>query len=531
MYFFAGKTKFYNLQYLYYDCYNLPRLADAHRAGVDVDMLASVFGKLLMDLEMPVSELLDQAFKASDIEPKPDLFVRVTNDRYTSLFKETDETFLEQSMSELSIYEQNVDIQPDSNLDTLSERPGRGEDIRVEVEAASSLYVETQEHAESFTSKVSISRSLVTGISSTCSEDTQHMVSRKEEDLATPHSATSAHPTGDGPPEYSEDLPTEVVVLKSEDVLGVIPSDVKAVNGTEELSPASTVEENLGLSRDTSATETGIMSFWEDKFASDNAQDNELDEFEHALGLVRGHEEGMATGTFLSSNVNQVEGSSMTSSLVPGDMAPLNDFRKLHQEESSISTFFSSKSSDDPSFNSQPPTEFSLMELSTKDGDLQNSESARQSRSIAPAAGDGMLQPLNIGGTLLGKKRGKRRGTGDVQTTATRNIAHAVADFEEQLFVAEAAVIDMHDMQPAQPAMDHESIGSLHTNGDDHQTVAQEKLRTSSVNLSFLSPMMKQYVETKRQRPKFLLLSRVGDFYEVLESGLHQCGGYDLTCC
>ncbi|KAG0608740.1 hypothetical protein M758_8G128500 [Ceratodon purpureus] len=79
-----GKTKLYNLQYLYYDCYDLPRLKDAHRAGVDVDMLACVFGKLLMDLEMPVSELLDQAFKATDIELKPDLLLRENNDRYSS---------------------------------------------------------------------------------------------------------------------------------------------------------------------------------------------------------------------------------------------------------------------------------------------------------------------------------------------------------------------------------------------------------------------------------------------------------------
>ncbi|BBN06992.1 DNA polymerase III subunit epsilon [Marchantia polymorpha subsp. ruderalis] len=41
-------------------------------------------------------------------------------------------------------------------------------------------------------------------------------------------------------------------------------------------------------------------------------------------------------------------------------------------------------------------------------------------------------------------------------------------------------------------------------------------LLTSTVDVSLLSPMMKQYVETKRQRdPKFLLLSQVGDFYEA----------------
>ncbi|KAJ7545207.1 hypothetical protein O6H91_09G110700 [Diphasiastrum complanatum] len=40
-------------------------------------------------------------------------------------------------------------------------------------------------------------------------------------------------------------------------------------------------------------------------------------------------------------------------------------------------------------------------------------------------------------------------------------------------------------------------------------------LHTSSVDTSLLSPMMKQHVEMKRQRPEFMLLSRVGDFYEA----------------
>lgn len=509
--FSAGKMKLYNLQYLYYDCYNLPRLKDAHRAGVDVDMLACVFGKLLMDLEMPVSELLDQAFKASDIELKPGLLLRENNDRYTSLSKEIDETLLEQSMSERTIYERNVDIQSDSKLDTLSERPGQGHDI--EAGGASSSYVETEEHWESSISRVSLSRSLVSKNSSACSEGTQHMVLKEDEGLTTPLLATAAHSPGNGHPKHSEDLSIEVLATRVEDVLGVIQSDVKAVNVAEAVSPATTDDELLGLSRDSSAPETGTMSSWEDKFVLDNAQDNKIFEFEDALGLVRGDEEG----AFVSSIPNQFEKeSSMTSPLVPGDMASRTDLQESRLEDSSISTLLPSTCDDDPSFSSLLPTEVSRMEHLMKNGDLQGSELARQSRPLTPAVGDGMLQPLNIGGTLMSKKRGKRRGTGDVQTTATRNIAHTVADCEEQLFVAEAAVIDMQNMKSVQPAIDQDLNGSLHAVEDEKQRVTQEQLRTSSVNLSLLSPMMKQYVETKRQRPKVLLLSRVGDFYEVL---------------
>ncbi|KAL3686956.1 hypothetical protein R1sor_013265 [Riccia sorocarpa] len=64
------------------------------------------------------------------------------------------------------------------------------------------------------------------------------------------------------------------------------------------------------------------------------------------------------------------------------------------------------------------------------------------------------------------------------------------------------------------------SNGSVKNNDEmvDSRDISEEDvpLRTSTVDISLLSPMMRQYVETKRQRdPKFLLLSQVGDFYEA----------------
>lgn len=508
----AGKTKLYNLQYLYYDCYNLPRLKDAHRAGVDVDMLASVFGKLLMDLEMPVSELLDQAFKASDIELKRDLLIRERNDRYTSLSKEVDERLLEQSIAELIIHERDIDVEPNTKVEALSEGPNQRQDM--EARGTSSLYVKTEEHWESSTSRVSVSSSSMSKDSSTWTEGTEQVV--LEEDFAT------ASHLGTENPKHFEELSTEGLnFFFKEAFIEGMQSDETAAYVTGALTSATIHEELLDLSRDTSALESGTTFSWEDKFVVDNTQDNELFEFEDALGLVRGNEEGLATSTFVPLIVDQVPvEASVTSSLVPDDMASLSGMqvsREFHREEPSTSSLSPGTYDDDGSFNSLLSTEVRSTEDCTKIEDLHGLESVLQSRPLSSAVGDGILHPLNIGGTLLSKKRGKRRGTGDVQTTATRNIAHTVADCEEQLSVAEAAVIDIENIKPVQPDIGLDLNGSSHTVEDEKQRGTQELLHTSSVNLSFLSPMMKQYVETKRQRPKFLLLSRVGDFYEVIQ--------------
>lgn len=47
--------------------YNLPSVGTAHRAMADVNMLAQVLQKLMIDLEMGTSELLQQSFSADDV--------------------------------------------------------------------------------------------------------------------------------------------------------------------------------------------------------------------------------------------------------------------------------------------------------------------------------------------------------------------------------------------------------------------------------------------------------------------------------
>lgn len=85
---------------------------------------------------------------------------------------------------------------------------------------------------------------------------------------------------GDGRPSNSGDFSNETMTSGVEDVvLGLIQSDVEAVNVTEGISPATTVQ--------------GLFCSWEDMFVLDNAEDNKVFEFEGALDLVLGAEEGM----------------------------------------------------------------------------------------------------------------------------------------------------------------------------------------------------------------------------------------------
>ncbi|XP_024402182.1 uncharacterized protein [Physcomitrium patens] len=512
-----GKTKLYNLQFLYYDCYKLPRLEDAHRAGVDVDMLASVFGKLLMELEMPVSELLDQAFKASHIELKPDLLLRENNDRYTSLSKEVDETLLEQSMVDVIICERNVDPLPDSKVRTLLEPPDQGQDV--EAICVSSEYVETEESWESTTGSITLNHSFMSKDSTAYSDGTRKIFLKKFEGFDT-QTFTTAQLSGDENPRYSEELSSGELDTRVEGVpIGDIQLDANRVHVAESLASATIDEKLLGLEKGTPALENGITSSWEDKYVLDDAQDNKTFEFEDALGLVLGNEEGLATSTPEPSSVNQVEeDATVTSSLVSGDELPSKYFkssRKSRTEECTIPTRSPSTCNDDPSFSNLHPADVNPIDDLIGNENLDGLEVAQQSKLSSPTVGDGGLQPLNIGGTLLSRKKGKRRGTGDVQTTATRNIAHTVGDCEEQLSAAVATVINELYTCDIQPVRGPDSNDSSHGVQDEKQRRAKEQLHSSSVNLSFLSPMMRQYVETKRQRPKFLLLSRVGDFYEA----------------
>ena len=537
----AGKIKLYNLNFLYYECYKLPRLKDAHRAGVDVDMLASVFGLMLIDLQLPVSKLLDQAFRAGDIELKPDLLLGISNDRYTAPAKEIDVALFEQSMVDPAELEDSFVIsakvfskEADISISAISTAiAGHGSDENlVDFSLGDKIGISTKSHVHSHDIKAaahvttgnsqsdefleSSSKGIV-GRGNLMSEGAE-AISQGVYQLEVKENISEVFIPGLDPGE--EILGTTLGSNCVKEVLEAAEEYVShprnQVNAKDDhISVGSLLdspdEERLGLRRGAAAID-GAVCPSESLFASVNLQENVSEEYEAALGLKLGNDETVAGSRNLASSFGDAKDErSLSGSLSsPSGLSSQNcDMSRSFDEGGAVHL------EENPASNDVLVAVRPLDKSSTDStGRFYRLELADEVRPLSQA-GDGTLQPLNLGGTLLKKKKGKRRSTGDVQTTAIRNIAHTVADCEEQVPLAESAVLEIQDLNAVQPALDQEVNESQHAILGENHKREKEILHTSSVNMSLLSPMMKQYVETKRQRPKYLLLSRVGDFYEV----------------
>lgn len=532
----AGKIKLYNLNFLYYECYKLPRLKDAHRAGVDVDMLASVFGLMLIDLQLPVSKLLDQAFRAGDIELKPDLLLGISNDRYTAPAKEIDVALFEQSMVDPAEIEDSFVItakvfSKEADISTAIAGQGFDENF-VDFSLGDKIGISTKSHVHSHDINAaahvttgnsqsdefleSSSKGIV-GRGNSMSEGAE-AISQGVYQLEVKENISEAFIPGLdlGEEILGITLGTDCVKEVSEAAEEYVSHPRNQVNAMDDhISVGSLLdspdEERLGLIRGAAAID-GAVCPSEGLFASVTLQENVSEEYEAALGLKLGNDETVAGSRNLASSFGDAKDeSSLSGSLSsPSGVSLQNCDISRSFDEGGAVHLEENPTSNDVHVAVRP------LDKSSTDSTvrLYRLELADEVRPLSQA-GDGTLQPLNLGGTLLKKKKGKRRSTGDVQTTAIRNIAHTVADCEEQVPLAESAVLEMQDLNAVQPALDQEVSESQHAILGENHKREEENLHTSSVNMSLLSPMMKQYVETKRQRPKYLLLSRVGDFYEV----------------
>ena len=610
-----GTVGKHGLQFLYYDCYNLPQLKDAHRAGVDVDMLASVFGKLLTELEMPVTALLNQAFKAEDIFLKPDLLVREDNDRYTSLANEVNTALLEQPMVESAEFEQALGIE-------LQLRLKEGDSLRAPISPAlanQSLLrlnrgsepltgttlqlLEGNEGPEPLNSLKSfhapseevLGKATDGGAEIGGPEDEfveaftetkDQFHPKKDEAFRRPiylKSTRVPKETFLGLPEPKDFLINESSDALNSDKMSAAIIQPRLEDGQVIERPISKLnvpdEELLGVSIDRGVIHGAVAPSGEDNLVTEVSNCSHRDEYEDALGLVLGSSEAHGfefsptniekvgtvhtqlensgiiedgrSGVALRNDNMEAKGprSSLSSSILIEEMTSMS---RVNSEEETISVVSLKLTDRDPMQSLETTLRKSGMEeVRLKTSDLSGfseikttatlytshrmtnkssqrditigvscSESSEPVRTLSHAAADGTLHPLNLGRTLLKNKKGKRRGTGDVQTPAVRGLAQIVADCEDQVSVAEASLLEIQDIN----YRDSEGTQTVldGTNRDAQRAVFEEKtdgantqLHTSWVNLSLLSPMMKQYVETKRQRPKFLLLSRVGDFYEV----------------
>lgn len=610
-----GTVGKHGLQFLYYDCYNLPQLNDAHRAGVDVDMLASVFGKLLTELEMPVTALLNQAFKAEDIYLKPDLLVREDNDRYTSLANEVNTALLEQPMVESAEFEQALGIESQSCLKegdapispTLANerllRLNRGSESLSgmtlqllegnegpePLKSLKPFQTPHEEVIEKATDGGAATGGPEDGFIEAFTETKDQFHTKEDEAFNVPVSLKSSQVPKEKFPGLPE--PKDVSIKEASDALNsdkmsavIIPPPLEDGQVIER--PISTFnvpdEELLGMSIDRGVIHGAVTPSGKDNLVTEVSNCSRGDEYENALGLVLGSSEahgfefspthikevgiiqtqlensggvegGAHSGVALRNDNMEAKGprSSLSSNILREEITSFSrvdsekenrsavsfkltnrdpmlsletTLRELGVEEVSLETSDLSGLSEEITMTATSYTSYGMTNKSSQRDltiGVSCSESSEPVRALSHAAGDGALHPLNIGRTLLKNKKGKRRGTGDVQTPAVRGLAQIVADCEDQLSVAEASLLEIQDInygdsEATQIVLDGNNRDAQKAVFEEKTDGASEQLHTSSVNLSLLSPMMKQYVETKRQRPKFLLLSRVGDFYEVV---------------
>lgn len=504
-------------------------------------MLASVFGLMLIDLQLPVSKLLDQAFRAEDIELKPDLLLGINNDRYTAPVIEVDVALFEQSMvdpAELEdsfgitakVFSKEPDIPTSANSTAIA---GQGFDENLvdfslgdEIGTSTKLHVHSHDikaaaHVTTGNSQsdefLESSSKWTVGGGNLMSEGAE-TISQGVYQSEVKENISEAFVPGLDPGEeiLGATLGTDCVKELSEAAEEYVSHPGNQVNAKDDHVSIgslldSTDEERLGLRRGAAAID-GAVCPSEGLFASVSLQENVSEEYEAALGLKLGNDEIVAGSRNLASSfTNAKDEHSLTGSLSSPSGVSLKNCDVSRSFDESGAVHLKENPTSNDGLMSVRPLDRSSTDSTVR---LYRLELADEVRPLSQA-GDGTLQPLNLGGTLLKKKKGKRRSTGDVQTTAIRNIAHTVADCEEHVSLGESAVLEIQELNAVQPALDQEISESQHAILGENHKGEEETLHTSSVNMSLLSPMMKQYVETKRQRPKYLLLSRVGDFYEV----------------